>query len=97
VFVDPRKKGIAWEYSDESAAIVGAPQIIDGTLVAAHQNRRFVALNPADGKRLGAGYRLEAQVAPATAPAPFGPGRLFAPLTDGTVMLLTLKQLGVRE
>jgi hypothetical protein len=32
-------------------------------------------------------------VAPAAAVAAFGPGRLFAPLTDGTALLLPLADL----
>jgi hypothetical protein len=36
---------------------------------------------------------LKASAAPAAAPVAFGERRLFAPLTDGTVLLLTLEQL----
>ena len=39
------------------------------------------------------GYKLRANVGPAASPVPFGPGHAFAPLTDGTVLLLDLKQL----
>ena len=55
---------------------------------------RFVALDPATGKPLGDGYQFPAEAAPASAVVEFGPGRLFAPLTDGTVMLLPLADLG---
>jgi outer membrane protein assembly factor BamB len=97
VFVDPAKRGIVWQYGEPDAAIVGIPQSLDGKLIVAHQTGWFVALDPATGKRIGAGHRLGVHVAPATTAVPFGKDRLFVPLTDGTVMLLTQKQLRMTE
>ena len=42
-----------------------------------------------------AGAGLLASVAPAATPVSIGPGRAFAPLTDGTVMMLSLDHLRV--
>jgi hypothetical protein len=53
---------------------------------------RFVVLNPATGKERGKGYKLRANAAPATGPLPFGSNRIFTPLTDGTVLLLSTKR-----
>jgi hypothetical protein len=54
---------------------------------------RFVALDAATGKPVGKGYTLKGTVAPAATPAAFGKEKLFAPLTDGTVLLLGVEQL----
>ena len=66
--------------------------MVDGVLVVADLSGRFVALDPGTGKELG-GYQFPAEAAPAAAVTAFGPGRLFAPLTDGTVLLLPLAEL----
>ena len=81
-----------WEYGFD-ADIVGAPNLIDGDLVVADVAGQFVALNPSDGVRLGAGLTLTANVAASAAPVRFGAGRAFVPLTDGTVILLPLAKL----
>jgi len=54
---------------------------------------QFLGLDAATGQPLSPGYTLRANVAPAAAPLPFGPDRLFVPLTDGTIMLLAKKNL----
>jgi hypothetical protein len=64
-------------------------------LVVASLDGHFVALDPATGKRRGPGYTLRANVAPAVAPVLWQPGLLFAPLTDGTVLLLPTARLGL--
>jgi hypothetical protein len=94
VWVDAAKAELLWTASlDDGDGIESAPQMMDGRLVVADLSGRFVALDPATGRRLGAGYRHPAEVAPAAAAVPFGPGRLFAPLTDGSVLLLPLADL----
>jgi hypothetical protein len=72
-------------------AIVGQPQLVDDRVLVADESGRFVGLDPATGKPQGTGYTLRAAVAPAVAPVAFGPDRAFAPLTDGTVLLLSLR------
>ena len=93
VWLDPDKDGKQWEYKTSGGAIVDRPVQADGVLVVCDEGGSFVGLNPETGGRLGAGYTLKAAVAPAAAPVPFGKGRAFAPLTDGTILLLSLDLL----
>jgi hypothetical protein len=89
VWLDPEREQALWEYSFV-APIVGEPQLVDGQLLVADLSGQFVSLDPATGRLTGPGYTLRAHVAPAAAAVPFGEGRLFAPLTDGTVLLVSL-------
>jgi outer membrane protein assembly factor BamB len=91
VWLDPAKDKEQWTYPSPGEGIVGQPQIADGLVLVADISGRFVALDPANGKPRGPGYQLRASVGPAAAPVGFGPGRAFAPLTDGTVLLLPLR------
>jgi outer membrane protein assembly factor BamB len=91
VWLDPEREKFAWEYT--FADIVGAPQIIDDVIVVADVAGRFVALDPANGGPRGPVLTLKANVAATAAPLPFGPGRAFVPLTDGTIAVLPLDRL----
>jgi outer membrane protein assembly factor BamB len=94
VWLDPGKDRPLWEHAAEGAGeVVGQPQLIEGLLVVADDSGRFVGLDPATGKPQGPGYTLKASVVPTASPVAFGPGRAFAPLSDGTVLLLPLDQL----
>jgi hypothetical protein len=93
VWLDPEKAGKLWEYKTSGGAIVGRPVAVDGVLVVCDDGGNFVGLSPETGRPLAAGYTLKAAVAPTTTPMSFGPGRAFAPLTDGTVLLLSLDLL----
>jgi hypothetical protein len=90
VGIDP-ERGVRWQYA--MSDIVGAPLLVDGMLVVADVSGQFQAFDPQNGKGLGAGYMLKANVAPDAAPVPFGPGRLLVPLNDGTLLLLPLASL----
>jgi outer membrane protein assembly factor BamB len=89
VWIDPGEVTPLWEYA--LGEIVGVPQLVDGVLVVANLAGQFMGLDPATGRRRGPGYTLKANVAPTASPVPFGPERLFAPLSDGTIMLLARK------
>lgn len=95
VWIDPTKdKAIAWEHPTAGEGIVSQPQLVHGLVVVADRSGRFVGLDPTTGKtRWKHGYALKGSVAPAVTPIAFGPDRAFAPLTDGTVLLLDLHQL----
>jgi outer membrane protein assembly factor BamB len=93
VWLDPRLDRPLWTYVSPGEGIVGWPQLADGMLLVADVSGRFVGLDPATGEARGPGYRLRASVGPAAAPVGFGSGRAFAPLTDGTVLLLPLHHL----
>jgi outer membrane protein assembly factor BamB len=93
VRLDPEKnQKEVWGY-DADADIVGRPALVGTHLVVADQDGRFVAVDFATGKKSGLGYQLKANVVPAAPPVAFGQGRVFAPLTDGTVLLLSLQKL----
>lgn len=91
VWVDPSRKQ-PWERSFD-ADIIGVPLWTDDTLVVANQAGQVVALLPEDGRPLGPGYSLRANITPAAAPVPFADSSLFLPLTDGTVIILPRKLL----
>ena len=91
VRIAPDRDG-PWEYTMVSS-VVGAPNVVEGMLVAADVSGRFLALDLQTGSPLGPGYTLRANVAPDAAPVPFGPGRLLVPLNDGTLVLLPLDKL----
>jgi outer membrane protein assembly factor BamB len=92
VWIDPSEKTPAWEYAFV-ADVVGAPHLMDGMLVVGDIAGQFVALDPATGRPLGPDLTLKANLAPVAAPLPFGPGRAFAPLTDGTIVIVPLDKL----
>jgi hypothetical protein len=92
-WLDPARVEPAWIHDNRGKEIVGQPQLADGMVVVADVSGRFVGLDPATGQARGPGYQLRSSVGPAAAPCGFGPGRVFAPLTDGTVLLLPLQSL----
>jgi hypothetical protein len=107
IWLDPSKeKDAFWEYQPPgeeikekpkerypSPRIIGEPRQIDDLILVCDESGRFAGLDPKTGKPLGDGYVLKAAVAPAAPPVSFGKGRTFAPLTDGTIMLLSLDRL----
>ncbi len=95
-WLDPARDGKpAWE-STADGEIVGQPQLIEGVLVVALQTGAFVGLDPAKGQPTGDKLPSPGGVAPAISPVAFGPGQLFAPLADGTILLLKRTQFGAR-
>ncbi len=95
VWIDPGENEVCWEYS-VSGDIVGQPEVIDGLIVLAEESGVYKALDPWTGKAVGPGYEIKGSIVPAASPVSFGSERLFAPLSDGTVMMLSLKQLRER-
>jgi hypothetical protein len=93
IAIELSKPAAAWEYLCAGDGINVAPVSIDGKLVVSDQAGMFVALDPANGRPLGPIFRHPAEVAPTAAPAALGPGRLFAPLTDGAALILPLADL----
>jgi hypothetical protein len=89
VWIDPTRAAILWDHATEDGnAIVGLPHLAEGMVVVADQSGRYVGLDPKTGAPLGPGYALRGSVAPVASPVAFTKGRLLAPLSDGTVMLL---------
>jgi outer membrane protein assembly factor BamB len=96
VWIDPAEANATWEYAFV-ADVVGEPQLIDGMLVVGDVAGQFIGLDPKTGRPLGPGVTLQANVAPTASPLPFGDGRAFAPLTDGTIVLVPLEKLRSKE
>jgi PQQ-like domain len=92
VWIDPASDQPAWTLTVEGEAIVGQPQQVGELVVIADLAGKFISVDRQTGKRVGPGYVLRASVAPAAAPVMFGPDRLLAPLSDGTMLLLPIKQ-----
>jgi hypothetical protein len=91
-WLDPDQGGVRWSYATpQGEAIVGLPRRAEDLLIVADGAGRFVGLDVETGKTEGPGYALRGSVAPAAGPVPFGPGRLFASLSDGTALLLPLR------
>ena len=91
VWINPKEKESVWEY--RFADILGEPHLIGDDLIVGDVAGRFVALDPKDGGPRGPVLTLKANVAATAAPLPFGPGRAFVPLTDGTIVILPLAKL----
>jgi hypothetical protein len=88
VWLDPQHEKPLWAV-DFRTPVVGLPEVVGGLLIVAEQGGQFHGLDPATGRAPGAGYRLTSSAAPTAAPVAFGADRLFVPLTDGTVLLLS--------
>jgi tRNA A-37 threonylcarbamoyl transferase component Bud32 len=92
LWLDPAQNMPTWDFT-LLADIVGMPQLVGDRVVVADVSGRIVGLDAKTGRPGGSGYSVGDGVAPAMAPVPFGEGRLFVPLTDGNVLLLSLKAL----
>jgi hypothetical protein len=96
VALDPTRATSLWTYQSPGDGISFAPALVDNRLIVADQAGSFFALDPATGRALGPGFRHSAEVAPAAAPVGFGLGRFFAPLTDGSALVLSVAELIAR-
>ncbi len=93
VWLDPTSTDPLWRYDTGGPAIVGEPQRLGDILVVADQGGHYVVLDPRTGQKQGPGHTLQGSIAPAASPVTFGPNRAFAPLSDGTALLLPLPRL----
>jgi hypothetical protein len=95
-WLDPAKDGEpAWKY-EAAGEVVGQPQLVEGVLVVALRTGVFVGLDPANGQAKAEPVASPGGVAPAISPVAFGPGRVFAPLADGTILLPERALFGAR-
>lgn len=93
VWLDPTRAERLWDYETGGPALVGRPRLVGDVLLVADQAGRYVVLDPKTGEKRGPGYTLQGSVAPAASPVTFGAGRAFAPLSDGTALLLPVKTM----
>ncbi len=71
--------------------IVGEPQLVGKYVLVADLSGKFTLLDAATGQVHGQALALPPGVAAEAAPVAWDAGHVFAPLTDGTVMRLTLE------
>jgi outer membrane protein assembly factor BamB len=93
VWLDPDRDQPAWQYETTGAGIVGHPHLSRGLVIVADLAGHLVGLDPATGKPAGRVYPMGKGAIPAAAPVPFGAEQLFAPVTDGSVLLPPIEQL----
>ncbi len=91
VWIDPARDKPVWEFAAPEQEIVGRPQLVHGAVLVADLSGRFTALDPETGKPRGKGFRLTEGVPPAAAPAALGPDKVFAPLADGTAVIISAR------
>ena len=83
-----------WRFKSKGDGIASAPRRRGDVLILADLAGRFEAINATTGASAGPSYPAGSlPAAAAAAPAEFGPDRLFAPLSDGTVLLIPLDKL----
>jgi outer membrane protein assembly factor BamB len=80
----------AWKYRAKGDAIASRPYLSGNTLIVADLAGRYDTLDLQTGTATGQTFPMTGVLpaAPACAPVDLGDGRLFAPLSDGTVLLI---------
>ena len=91
VWIDPSARKPLWRYEPDSE-IVGQPNLVDGRVVVADQAGRYTALDRGTGEKAGKGHQLRGSVAAVASPVELLEGRALAPLSDGTMLLLDLRE-----
>jgi hypothetical protein len=90
ISIDPEKEGLMWAAAPTSHAIVGEPvQIGDGYLLA-DESGLYTMIDASTGRPRGRSPQVRGSLGPAATPVAYSDDRIFAPLTDGTFMLLRL-------
>ncbi len=93
VCLSPDEPRELWFYRCKGDGIEARPRPMGDMLILADLSGRFEAIESATGKSDGAVYPAQGALpaAPAAAPIEFGPSHLFAPMTDGTVLLIPIE------
>jgi outer membrane protein assembly factor BamB len=84
-----------WRSKLKGDGLAGTPRRIGNVLILPDSSGRFEAVDAGSGVAAGASFPATGTLpaAPAGGAVEFGPGRLFGPLTDGTVLLVPLDAL----
>jgi outer membrane protein assembly factor BamB len=93
LLLDREKEPPLWTAETPGDGIEVRPQYYEKHWIVADASGLFLALDPKTGQQVGGGYRHPAIVAPTASPAVLGAGRMFAPLTDGTALILSVAEL----
>ncbi|MFN4261195.1 MAG: PQQ-binding-like beta-propeller repeat protein [Gemmataceae bacterium] len=92
VWLHPDQDQPSWEYT-AAADIVGYPHVIKRRLVVADRAGAIRLVDVETGKALGPGHIVSSIAVPTTAPIAFGTDHVFTPLSDGTLLILTVSDL----
>jgi len=87
VCLSPENEKPLWKSPVFRGAITGAPQRYGSMLLVSDESGSITAVDLQTGQHV-ASHSLGPGVAPAAAAAPFASGSIFAPLTDGSVVML---------
>ena len=95
VCLTPEERREAWVYRCKGDGIEAKPRVIGDVMILADLSGRFEAIDIATGRPTGGAYPAQAALpaAPAAAPIEFGADHLFAPMTDGTVLIVPIDTL----
>jgi hypothetical protein len=92
--LDPDSRPPKWRYRAKGDGIASAPRRRGDVLILADLAGRFEAIDANTGASAGPAYPAGAlPAAPAAAPVELDDARLFAPLSDGTVLLIPWDKL----
>jgi hypothetical protein len=99
VCLTPEERREAWVYRCKGDGIEAKPRVIGDLLILADLSGRFEAIEIATGRSTGGVYPVQAALpaAPAAAPIQFGPDHLFAPMSDGTVLIIPMDALNQKK
>jgi outer membrane protein assembly factor BamB len=89
IWLDPANDGPLWEYQSEGQDLIGEPQQRDDRLLVTELAGVFTWLDPEKGTVRGR-QKLSTRVAPTTAAVFLDAERALAPLSDGTIVVLTV-------
>jgi outer membrane protein assembly factor BamB len=80
-----------WTTEPNSHAIVGGPVPIGDGYLVADESGQYVMIDALTGRPRGQSLQVRGSLGPAATPVVYSNDRIFAPLTDGTIMLLRLE------
>jgi len=88
-----------WKYRVKGDGLAGSPRVVGDALSLSDVPGKFESLDPATGQPLGGSFPVLGALpaAPSAAPVDAGDGRLFAPLSDGTLLVLPRETLAPKK
>lgn len=89
----------AWKYRVKGDGLAGAPRRVGNALILSDVSGRYEAIDAISGAALGSSFPALGALpaAPAASPIDGGDGRLFAPLSDGTMLLVPVEALTAKK
>jgi len=84
-----------WKYRVKGDGLAELPQVIDDALVLSDLSGRFEAINAATGAPIGTSFPVLGALpaAPTANPLDGGDGKLYAPLSDGSLLVIPRESL----